>query len=555
MGCGTSSIFDNAEQTTFSNDGFVVISKNNGEIVQVNDYKVIEVISKGVLGNTYSVIREGTIFAMKELRRTQRYEEEILLMKQLSHHQNVVHVIDVMDNVEYEKGFVVMEYLSGGHLCEVSSSGELVGETFSEEVAKEAFRGIISAILHMHSLEVTHGNITAGNILWTDNSRTSLKICGFGSASRMTETKRKSAIYTDTTAVICLLYLVLVGSIPSRLSVPSAALQGKSQSCRHLLKRAVFSKNCDSLSLKQISESSYLMNTVIKSKIKVNKYQSSQLESSSSSLSRVSSKSHYLFKDAGMNDYGEVNSFRILLFEKGHRSFLAQVANAAESGPLAIEVVICRDPQDLLVQIWSGSYDVIVVPMSPKGMVLCSELRGSGYNKYLLGLSDCNDVGFQDVLLEHLDSGIDCVIRNQASAKEVLWMLNCAGYPATDSERFSLSFRAHNILSNSSSDSILRRSSFNSSTHSKLVYDLIHSKRNESTSRRSSINSNHIPDWVPLSTSPRRTSLVSMRKGNLIKNRSTELNICAWVIDTVTPSHRTECGARSKSSGEFATLF
>ena len=99
---------------------------------------------------------------------TGKVAKEIAILKRLDH-ENIVKIIDVLDNPDEDKLYIVMEYLpSGALLPDWQPSGEM-GQCninpLSEETVRVIYRDIALAMLYMHTHNVVHRDIKPSNIL------------------------------------------------------------------------------------------------------------------------------------------------------------------------------------------------------------------------------------------------------------------------------------------------------------------------------------------------------------------------------------------------------
>ena len=154
-------------------------------------YLVKRRISSGSFGTIFEVQSEddGRIYAMKELTNIdtltkQRFEKEITALSELDH-PNIVKIIqwnvggDPPDFLPY----FVMEYLRGGSLR------NLMDEKFSSNSqyyfdARWTLNRIIlpacNALAQAHSSNIYHRDLKPSNIMFTDSTRSSIKITDWG---------------------------------------------------------------------------------------------------------------------------------------------------------------------------------------------------------------------------------------------------------------------------------------------------------------------------------------------------------------------------------------
>ncbi|RDX72348.1 CBL-interacting serine/threonine-protein kinase 11, partial [Mucuna pruriens] len=98
-------------------------------------------------------------------------EREIFIMRRL-HHPNIINLFEVL--ATKTKIYFVMEFAAGGELFhEVAGKGRL-----AEDVARDYFRQLISAVKHCHDRGVFHRDLKLDNLLIDENGN--LKVSDFG---------------------------------------------------------------------------------------------------------------------------------------------------------------------------------------------------------------------------------------------------------------------------------------------------------------------------------------------------------------------------------------
>ncbi|MGH9976537.1 MAG: serine/threonine protein kinase [Nitrososphaeraceae archaeon] len=170
-------------------------------------------ISSGSFGTIFEVQSEddGRIYAMKELTNIdtltkQRFEKEITALSELDH-PNIVKIIqwnvggDPPDFLPY----FVMEYLRGGSLR------NLMDEKFSGNNqyyfdARWTLNRIIlpacNALAQAHSSNIYHRDLKPSNIMFTDSTRSSIKITDWGLVKIIdpTKSREESRDYVSSSA-------------------------------------------------------------------------------------------------------------------------------------------------------------------------------------------------------------------------------------------------------------------------------------------------------------------------------------------------------------------
>lgn len=127
--------------------------------------------------------RAVKILKKKKLRRIPNGEanvkREIILLKRL-HHRNVIQLIDVLENVEKQKMYMIMDYCVLG-LQELLESAP--GKKFPIFQAHNYFCQLVDGLEYLHSQSIVHKDIKPGNLLLTTNE--TLKITDLGVAEAL----------------------------------------------------------------------------------------------------------------------------------------------------------------------------------------------------------------------------------------------------------------------------------------------------------------------------------------------------------------------------------
>ncbi|XP_071748751.1 calcium/calmodulin-dependent protein kinase kinase 1 [Lepeophtheirus salmonis] len=187
------------------------ISEDNGEYVQLNQYKLEQNLGQGSYGIVKLVHNKEDdnhyalkIVSKKKLRRKaglfgklqetppvyqkrktasgairkqsespiQKVYREIATMKKLDH-PNVTKLVEVLDDPEDENMYMVFELLERGEILEVPTDSPL-----TEEQAWLAFRDITLGLEYLHYQKIIHRDIKPSNLLRADNG--SIKIADLG---------------------------------------------------------------------------------------------------------------------------------------------------------------------------------------------------------------------------------------------------------------------------------------------------------------------------------------------------------------------------------------
>ncbi|KAF0889173.1 hypothetical protein E2562_022440 [Oryza meyeriana var. granulata] len=141
----------------------------------VNQYIHQRKIGSGSYGKVvlYSNTEDGKLYAVKVLHKSYMKKvrvapsetamsdvlREVSIMKMLDH-PNIVNLIEVIDDPEIDKLYMVLEYVERKLVCDNG-----LGETSS----RKYLRDIISGLMYLHSHNIIHGDIKPDNLLITIN--------------------------------------------------------------------------------------------------------------------------------------------------------------------------------------------------------------------------------------------------------------------------------------------------------------------------------------------------------------------------------------------------
>ena len=107
---------------------------------------------------------------------------EIAIIKKLDQ-ENIVKVIEVLDNPDENRLYVIMDYLPGGSLFPDWDGDGTLDNPLEERDAVILFREIVMAVLYIHNQGVVHFDIKPSNILLAGKSvRKGVKLADFGVA-------------------------------------------------------------------------------------------------------------------------------------------------------------------------------------------------------------------------------------------------------------------------------------------------------------------------------------------------------------------------------------
>lgn len=198
-----------------------VSSEQNGDYIQLNQYKLQGVVGQG----SYGIVKlayneeEDLHYAMKILSKSKlrkkagifgrkapnrkgsggakqkpaenpldKVYREIAIMKKLDH-PNVVKLVEVLDDPVEDNLYMVFELLERGEVLEVPTENPL-----SEEQAWTSFRYVVSGLEYLHYQKIIHRDIKPSNLLKAENGE--VKIADLGVSD---EFNGNDAFLTSTT--------------------------------------------------------------------------------------------------------------------------------------------------------------------------------------------------------------------------------------------------------------------------------------------------------------------------------------------------------------------
>jgi len=161
------------------------LKMRNGSIRDT--YKVSHhIIGTGAFGTVRSCHERSTHqkYAVKSILKTgnvknaQLLKNEIALVQRV-HHTNVVHIIDVIQDLKYIH--IVMEECKGGDLLQRIEES---GMEFGEVRASEILGSLLNAIAYLHERQIVHRDLKAEHIMLAkDDINSQVKIIDFGLAA------------------------------------------------------------------------------------------------------------------------------------------------------------------------------------------------------------------------------------------------------------------------------------------------------------------------------------------------------------------------------------
>jgi [calcium/calmodulin-dependent protein kinase] kinase len=180
---------------------------------RVNQYENIRLLGKGAHGKVYlcrniennvqcavKMINKSIIKSFRRLvppgfsQKTDVniVKAEIAVLKKLNH-PNVVKLLEVIDDPEQDKVYLVFEYIDGGELLSVSSDGNTNGESLTETEARACFRQLIMALEYLHDNNIIHRDIKPSNCLLSKDGI--LKLSDFGVSKYVED---ENSLFTDS---------------------------------------------------------------------------------------------------------------------------------------------------------------------------------------------------------------------------------------------------------------------------------------------------------------------------------------------------------------------
>ncbi|VDD94216.1 unnamed protein product [Enterobius vermicularis] len=129
-------------------------------------------LGRGGFGVVY---KDGSLAVKVRVTDKSCARREVKFLKRCAH-QNVVEFVDFCKPPKENAYYIIMEYMEGGTLAEVSKKQNL-----TEHQVRKIIRDVATAVKHLHSKDVVHTDIKPANILCSKNGEI-WKLGDFGSA-------------------------------------------------------------------------------------------------------------------------------------------------------------------------------------------------------------------------------------------------------------------------------------------------------------------------------------------------------------------------------------
>jgi serine/threonine protein kinase len=174
-------------------------------------YTINRHISSGSFGTVYEILNEedNKVYALKELTNMdtvskQRFEREVKTLSELNH-PNIVKVFywNVGGDAPKFTPYYIMEYLGGNslkeYMAEKFDNDEKyyfgIGWTISNIVLP-----VCNALAQAHSSNIYHRDLKPSNIMFTDDSKSSIKIADWGLV-KIGESSDSNSSYNTSTSI------------------------------------------------------------------------------------------------------------------------------------------------------------------------------------------------------------------------------------------------------------------------------------------------------------------------------------------------------------------
>ena len=155
------------------------------------NYSVRRQISTGSFGIVYEILNEddNKIYALKELTNMdtvskQRFEREVKILSELDH-RNIVKIFywNVGGDAPKFAPYYIMEYLGGRSLKDYMAEKFESDEKYFFDIGwaiKTIILPVCNALAQAHSSNVYHRDLKPSNIMFTDDTKSAIKIADWG---------------------------------------------------------------------------------------------------------------------------------------------------------------------------------------------------------------------------------------------------------------------------------------------------------------------------------------------------------------------------------------
>ena len=154
-------------------------------------YTIKRPVSSGSFGTVYEILNEedNKVYALKELTNIdavskQRFEREVKILSELDH-PNIVKTFywNVGGDPPKFAPYYIMEYLSGNSLRQYIDEKFASDEKYNFEIKwtiKTIILPVCNALAQAHSSNIYHRDLKPSNIMFTDATKTAIKITDWG---------------------------------------------------------------------------------------------------------------------------------------------------------------------------------------------------------------------------------------------------------------------------------------------------------------------------------------------------------------------------------------
>lgn len=167
-----------------------------------DDYTIGKILGEGACGKVYEVThkKSNLLRAMKSMKKLSvkgnepgcSLFEEVTIQKGLDH-PNIVDLYDLYQDEKYY--YMVTEYCCGGELFEVIQSLEC----FSEKLARQYMKQILSAVMYLHERGIVHRDLKAENLIFeSKDENAQLKLIDFGISAKFSKVDNNTKKFSET---------------------------------------------------------------------------------------------------------------------------------------------------------------------------------------------------------------------------------------------------------------------------------------------------------------------------------------------------------------------